>query len=176
MDPSTPRYHTARCRVRPCGSWAHERVEQGLVRGMCVELSTFCLTPPLPTRRKSNPKCSPSTHAASNTSSPPPSLRTITKREEATWYVIGKAQMWLFRKCLVMYVWRVFLFGRADAIEVGFDNIRRTRSCCACLGKSHSTITTAATAITSRPSQATLPLPLPLLPLPPPPRELLQAE
>lgn len=75
-----------------------------------------------------------------------------------------------------MYVWRVFLFGRADAIEVGFDNIRRTRSCCACLGKSHSTITTAATAITSRPSQATLPLPLPLLPLPPPPRELLQAE
>lgn len=113
MDPSTPRYHTARCRVRPCGSWTHERVEQGLVRGMCVELSTFCLTLsplPLPTRRKSNPKCSPSTHAASNTSSPPPSPRTITKREEATWYVIGKAQMWLFRKCLAMYVWRVFLF------------------------------------------------------------------
>lgn len=50
-----------------------------------------------------------------------------------------------------MYVSRVFLFGRADAIEVGFDNIRRTRSCCACqLGNSHSTITTAAPAATPR--------------------------
>lgn len=73
----------------------------------------------------------------------------------------------------------VFILGELMPSRVGFDNIRRTRSCCACLGNSHSTITTAATAITSRPSQATLPLPLPLLPLlplPPPPRELLQAE
>lgn len=59
MDPSTPRYHTARCRVRPCGSWTHERVEQGLVRGMCVELSTFCLTPPYPPAENQIPNARP---------------------------------------------------------------------------------------------------------------------
>lgn len=44
----------------------------------------------------------------------------------------------------------VFILGELMRSRVGFDNIRRTRSCCACLGKSHSTITTAATAATPR--------------------------